>query len=184
MIHINPIIYDSKPQAKGRLEKEMKTYEVLELLKIPFQRLDHEPTSTIEGCEAIEQRLDIPIYKNLFLCNSKKTDYYLLVMAGHKQFKSGKVASQIGSTRLSFGEAEVLEAYLNVTPGSVSIMGLIFDKAHKVQLLMDESLTKESYMGCHPCINTTSLKIRTTDILEKFLPFTGHDIQFVTLDEE
>lgn len=182
-MYINQVIYDCAPESKGRLEKEMQCYSVLEKLSIPFKRLDHEAVGTVDGCKEIEERLDIPIYKNLFLCNSKKDQYYLLTMPGNKAFKSSVIAKQIGSTRLSFGTPEVLEAYLNVTPGSVSLLGLIFDTEHKVKVLLDKDILQEEAIGCHPCINTTSLKIETRLLLEKFLSYTGHEPTFVEINE-
>lgn len=181
-MYIDSTIYECAPSKEGRLEKEMQCYEILEKLQIPFQRLDHDAVGTIEECEVIEKKLDMPIYKNLFLCNSKKDQYYLLMMPGHKVFKSSPIARQIGSTRLSFGTPEVLEAYLNLTPGSVSLLGLIFDKAHKVKVLLDEAICQEEYVGCHPCMNTTSLKLRRQDLVEKFLAYTGHEPTYVTID--
>lgn len=182
-MYIDEIIYETVPEATGRLEKEMKCYEVLDKLKIPFKRLDHEAVGTIEECEEIESKLDIPIYKNLFLCNSKKDQYYLLTMPGHKTFKSSPIARQIGSTRLSFGTPEMLQEYLNLTPGSVSLLGLIFDKQHKIKVLLDEDFLEEEAIGCHPCINTTSLKISSKDLLEKFLAYVGHEPIFVHIEE-
>lgn len=181
-MYIDPIIYEGAPSGEGRLDKEMKSYEVLEKLGIPFKRLDHEAIGTVEGCEAIEKKLDMPIYKNLFLCNSKKEQYYLLMMRGKKTFKSSSIAKQIGSTRLSFGTPDVLEDYLNLTPGSVSLLGLIFDTTHRVKVLLDESILQETYIGCHPCINTSSLKISRAELLEKFLAYTGHEPTFVKID--
>ncbi len=181
-MYIDSMIYTNVPAQEGRLEKEMKCYEVLEKLQIPFQRLDHEAIATIEGCEVIEKKLNMSIYKNLFLCNSKKDQYYLLMMRGHKVFKSGSIAKQIGSTRLSFGAPEVLAEYLNLTPGSVSLLGLMYDTKHKVKVLLDQAICEEMFVGCHPCINTTSLKINRQDLIEKFLAYTGHVPTYVMIE--
>ena len=181
MMRIDPALYTTTPSPKGRLEKEMAIYSILEQLGIPFERLDHEAVATIEDCGEIDQYLGITIYKNLFLCNSKKDQYYLLVMPGDKTFRSSPIAQQIGSTRLSFGAPEELESYLNLTPGSVSITGLLYDKEKRVQLLIDEAILETEYFGFHPCINTTSLKIKTSDLLEKFIPHLNHSITYVTI---
>jgi Ala-tRNA(Pro) deacylase len=74
-----------------------------------------------------------------------------------------------------------METFLNITPGSVSVLGLMNDKNHDVELLIDEDLLKEEFVACHPCVNTTSLKLRMDDLLGKFLPYTGHEPRFVTL---
>ncbi|SJZ47607.1 prolyl-tRNA synthetase associated domain-containing protein [Garciella nitratireducens] len=171
---IDSTIYSSKPIEGSRLEKEMKTYRLLEQLGISYLRVDHEPADTIEDCKEIEAILGVKIYKNLFLCNRQKTQFYLLVMPGDKKFVTKEVSKQIGSSRLSFGNAQHMEKYLNTTPGSASILGLMNDKEHKVHLLLDRQVTESEYFGCHPCINTSSLKIQTKDILEKFLRYTGH----------
>ena len=65
--------------------------------------------------------------------------------------------------------------HLGLEPGSVSIMGLMNDHENAVQLLIDEDVLKDEYLGCHPCVNTSSLKIRTSEIIEKFLPAVKHE---------
>lgn len=171
----------TKPSPEGRLAKEMAVYDLLEELHIPYERVDHEEAASIEDCHNVDQLLGIQICKNLFLCNSQKTAFYLLLMPGGKKFMTKDLSKQIGSARLSFAGAEYMERFLNITPGSVSIMGLMNDREHQVKLLIDKDVLKEEYFGCHPCINTSSLKLKTTDVLEKFLPFTGHDYTIVEL---
>ena len=173
-------LFDKRPKEK-RSEREDRVYDVLEKLNIPFLRVDHKATGTIAECENIDEILGIKICKNLFLCNASKTKFYLLMMPGEKQFKTKELSHQIGSTRLSFAPEEYMVKYLDLTPGSVSIMGLINDTDNNVQLLIDQDVLKQEYIGCHPCINTSSLKIKTTDITEKFLPYTGHYITVVSL---
>ncbi len=171
----------TKPSPEGRLEKEMAVYELLEQLQIPYERIDHDVTASIEDCQDVDKILNIHICKNLFLCNSQKTNFYLLMMPGEKKFLTKDLSKQINSARLSFAGAEYMEQFLNITPGSVSVMGLMNDKEHRVRLLIDSDVLKEEYFGCHPCINTSSLKIKLSDILEKFLPYTGHDYTVVNL---
>ena len=136
---------------------------------------------TMEACAEIDKILDATVCKNLFLCNRQKTDFYLLMMPGDKPFKTKDLSAQIGSSRLSFASAEDMERYLDITPGSVSVMGLMNDKAHAVRLLIDADLLREERLGCHPCVNTASLNIAMQDILQKFLPATGHTYTAVTL---
>lgn len=175
---------DIKPSPKGRLYKEMAVYEMLESLGISYLRLDHKVTATVEDCHDVDRALGIHICKNLFLCNARKTQFYMLMMPGTKKFKTREVSAQIGSARLSFAGAEYMEAFLDITPGSVSVMGLMNDKDNRVRLLMDTDILADEFVGCHPCVNTSSLKIRTKDILEKFLPAVGHDYTAVTLSGE
>ena len=129
----------------------------------------------------MEGLLGCKICKNLFLTNRQQTDFYLLVMPGEKPFKTKLLSKQIGSARLSFASAEHMEKYLDITPGSVSILGLMNDKGGAVRLLVDRDLLKEEYFGCHPCINTSSLRLKTADVLEKLLPAMGHEPTFVDL---
>lgn len=172
---------DIKPSPKGRLLKEMAVYELLDKLKISYQRVDHEAAATVDDCHDVDEALGIHICKNLFLCNRQKTDFYLLMMPGLKKFKTKELSAQLGVSRLSFAEAEYMEAFLDITPGSVSVMGLMNDKEHRVRLLIDRELLQDEFVGCHPCVNTSSLKLRTKDILEKFLPYVGHEYTAVEL---
>ena len=167
--------------AEGRMEKEMRCYALLDSLGIEYRRVDHEHADTIEACEQVEGLLECKICKNLFLTNRQQTDFYLLVMPGEKPFKTKLLSKQIGSARLSFASPEHMEKYLDITPGSVSILGLMNDKGGAVRLLMDSDLLKEEYFGCHPCINTSSLRLKTADVLEKLLPAMGHQPTFVNL---
>ena len=165
----------------GRLDKEIRCYELLDSLQIPYQRIDHEPANTMEACAAIDEALQATICKNLLLCNRQQTDFYLLMIVGDKVFKTSQLSKQIGSSRLSFAGAEHMEALLDITPGSVSVLGLMNDKENKVQLLIDEDVLKGEYFGCHPCINTSSLRLKTADVVNVLLPAVGHSYQTVAL---
>jgi Ala-tRNA(Pro) deacylase len=166
-----------------RLPKELAVYDLLEKLEIPFTRVDHEPIASIEGCEEVDKLLQIALCKNLFLCNSQKTVFHLLVMPGEKRFVTKDFSKQISSPRLSFAPESYMEQFLHITPGSVSILGLMFDQDKRVNLSIDSDILKEEYMGCHPCINTSSLRLSMKDVLEKFLPYTGHNYTTVHLSE-
>ena len=175
-------LYDGRPKSvDGRLEREVRTYDYLDNLGIKYQRTDHEPADNMEACNAIDAILGVIICKNLFLCNRQKTNFYLLMMPGDKKFKTKELSKQINSARLSFAEAEDMLKYLDIEPGAVSIMGLMNDKDKEVKLLIDEDVLKGEYIGCHPCVCTSSLKIKTEDIVEKFLPSVGHEATIVHL---
>lgn len=180
-IQIDRTIYSGRPEPAGRLDKENRTYDVLEKLDIPFIRVDHEAADTIEDCHGVEQLLQITICKNLFLCNAQKTKFYLLMISGDKKFRTKDISAQINSSRLSFAPPEYMEKFLDITPGSVSVMGLMNDKDNQVQLLIDRDVLQNEYIGCHPCINTSSLRIRTRDIMDKFLPYVHHEPILVEL---
>lgn len=175
-------LFSGRPESiDGRLEKEIRTYDYLDKLQIKYERVDHEPAETMEACKAVDEALGVEMCKNLMLCNKQKTAFYLLLMPGDKKFKTKELSAQINSARLSFAEAEYMEKYLDITPGSLSVMGLINDKEKQVKLLIDEDVLKAKYIGCHPCINTSSLKLLTADVVEKFIPSTGHDFTTVHL---
>lgn len=181
LIH-DATLYEDIPDSEGRRKREMEVYRLLKSLEIPFQRMDHEPMATIEACRGVDEILGIHMCKNLFLCNSQKTVFYLLLMPGEKKFKTKELSKQIGSARLSFAPEEFMEEYLHISPGAVSVMGLMNDKENHVNLLIDEDVLKEEFLGCHPCVNTASLRLRTKDVLSKFLPFVGHTYRTVHLD--
>ena len=166
---------------EGRLPKEVRVYDFLDNLGIEYGRIDHEEAMTMEVCAAIDEALEATICKNLLLCNRQGTAFYLLMLPGNKVFKTSVLSKQIGSSRLSFASAEAMEQYLDITPGSVSVLGLMNDKENHVQLLMDQDVVKGEYIGCHPCINTSSLKLKTADLLEKIIPAMGHEPTFVDL---
>ena len=169
---------------EGRLEKEIRCYDMLDALGVEYQRIDHEAAMTMEACVEIDKVLDATICKNLLLCNRQATAFYLLMIPGDKQFKTSVLSKEIGSSRLSFAKPEYMEEYLDITPGSVSVLGLMNDNDHHVQLLMDEDVLKGEYFGCHPCINTSSLRIKTADLMEKIIPAMDHPARIVVLPNE
>ena len=169
---------------EGRLPREIRTYEYLDGLGIEYWRTDHERADNMEACNRIDAVLGVLICKNLFLCNRQKTVFYLLMMPGDKKFKTKELSSQIHSARLSFAEPDDMLRYLDIEPGAVSIMGLMNDRNHAVNLLIDEEVLKGEYIGCHPCVCTSSLKIRTDDIINLFLPASGHIYHTVVLNGE
>ena len=167
----------------GRLPKEQRCYELLDSLGVEYARVDHEHADTIEACHEIESTLGALICKNLFLTNRQQTEFYLLLMPGDKPFKTKLLSKQIGTARLSFASPEHMERYLDITPGSVSVLGLMNDGG-KVHLVIDRDLRKDEFIGCHPCINTSTLRLRTEDVIGKLLPAVGHEYSLVELPWE
>ena len=166
---------------EGRLEKEIRCYDLLDSLGIEYQRVDHEAAATMEVCAEIDKALEATICKNLLLCNRQCTVFYLLMLPGDKVFKTSILSKEIGSSRLSFAEPQYMEEFLDITPGSVSVLGLMNDHNNRVQLLIHEDVLKGEYVGCHPCINTSSLRLKTADLMEKIIPALGHEPRIVTL---
>lgn len=172
---LDQAVYYGKPEdASGRMPKEMEVYRFLDGLGIAYARVDHEAVPTVEACAEIERLLEVPVCKNLFLCNRKKTEFYLLLLPGEKSFRAGELARELGCARLSFADASFMEKFLGLMPGSVSILGLMNDKEKRVRLLIDREILQQKYIGCHPCVNTSSLRLEMKDILERFLPAVDH----------
>ena len=175
-------LVNGRPQhTEGRLDKEIRVYDFLDALGISYQRIDHEAAMTMEACEEIDKTLEATICKNLLLCNRQETQFYLLMLPGDKVFKTKDLSAQIESSRLSFAKAEYMEKYLDITPGSLSVLGLMNDKDKIVRLLIDEDVLAGEYIGCHPCINTSSLRFRTKDLLGKIIPAMEHERTVVKL---
>ena len=165
----------------GRMEKEIRTYDFLDGLDVEYDRVDHGPAMTMEDCKEADEILQATICKNLFLCNRQKTAFYLLMIPDTKVFHTKDLSAQIGSARLSFASPEYMEEFLDITPGSVSVMGLMNDKERRVQLLIDEDGLGGEYIGCHPCINTSSIRLKTKDLVEKVIPAMNHPFMKVKL---
>ncbi len=176
-------LYNSRPESgEGRLEKEMRCYDFLDSIGVKYTRVDHEEAMSMEACREIDEKLGTTICKNLFLCTRNKSEFYLLMMPGKKNFRTSSVSSQLGTSRLSFGDPEDMLAFLDLTPGSVSVLGLMNDKEGKVKLVIDRDVLAGEWVGCHPCINTTSLRIATSDLKDKIIPALNHEPTLVILE--
>ena len=169
-------LVDGRPgNTEGRPDKEIRVYDFLDSLGIAYKRVDHEAAMTMEACEEIDRTLSegvekgVAICKNLFLCNRQATDFYLLLIPGDKPFKTKYLSAQIGSSRLSFAKPEYMEQYLDITPGSVSVMGLMNDKEKKVRLLIDEDVLLDEYFACHPLCDGQ----RQPGLLDRLRPVGG-----------
>ena len=165
----------------NRLPKEQRVYEFLDGLKIEYERIDHEAAMTMEACAEIDKVMGTAMCKNLLLCNRQCTQFYLLLIPGDKPFKTSVLSKQIGSSRLSFASGEYMEQFLDITPGSLSVMGLMNDKDHRVTLLVDEEVLSAERIGVHPCINTSSLALSTADLVERIIPAMDHPMTVVNL---
>ena len=176
------ILVNGRPEdCSNRLDKEVRVYDMLERLDIAYQRVDHEAAMTMEACAEIDKVLNATTCKNLLLCNRQKTDFYLLLISGDKVFQTKELSSQLGVSRLSFASPEAMEAFLDITPGSLSVLGLMNDKDFRVKLVIDEPVLAGEYIGFHPCINTSSLRLKTADLMNKIIPFMKHEPTIVHL---
>lgn len=180
------VLHHGRPVSmESRQEREIRVYDFLDHLGIEYWQTDHRREAyTMEDCLDVDAVLDATICKNLFLCNRQQTSFYLLMMPGDKKFKTKELSHQLGIARLSFADEEKMTELLDIHPGAVSVMGLMNDHENKVQLLADEDIMKGEFLGCHPCVNTSSLKIRTQDVFRRFLPAVGHEYTTVHLTGE
>ena len=169
------LLHGSPDNMEGRQDREIRAYRLLDELGVDFVRTDHpeEPATSMEVCEKVDAILGVRICKNLFLCNRQKTNFYLLVMPGDKPFKTKELSGQLGISRLSFGEPKFMEEFMDLQPGSVSVLGLMNDHDRRVRLLIDEDVLGEEQFGCHPCMNTSSIRFATRDLIDKILPAIG-----------
>ena len=175
------LIHGRPETNEGRLPKEIRVYDLLDRLGIAFERVDHEEAMTMEACVWVDKSLGTTMCKNLMLCNRQCTDFYILLTPGEKKFKTSVLSKQIGSSRLSFADGTYMEQFLDITPGSLSVLGLMNDKEKRVQLLIDKDVLIGEYIGVHPCVNTASLKIKTSDLVDKIIPAMGHEPTYVEL---
>lgn len=177
------LLHGRPADCTGRLEREVRTYDYLDALGIEYWRTDHPdmPAMTMEDCNKIDAVLGVLICKNLFLCNRQRTNYYLLLMPGDKPFRTKELSKQLGVSRLSFANEEDMLELLDLQPGAVSVMGLMNDKERRVRLVVDGDVLRQEYFGCHPCVNTSSMKMLTSDMVDKYLPATGHEMTVVEL---
>ena len=180
MMDISPLYHNARPDGE-LLPQEAAAFALLEELGMDYDRVSSDPADTMEKCAAVSEVLGVPICKNLFLCNRQKTQFYLLCMGPGKPFHTKDLSRQIGSARLSFAPEEALWELLGCTPGSATILGLMNDTEHRVRLLMEREVYEAEFLSCHPCICTSSLKLKTADVLQKLLPRTGHEVTVVDL---
>ena len=175
------LLHGRPENMEGRFPKEVRVYDFLDSLGIEYGRVDHEAAMTMEACIAIDEAMKTTMCKNLMLCNRQCTDFYILLTPGDKKFKTNALSKQIGTSRLSFADGAYMEQFLDITPGSLSVLGLMNDKENRVRLLIDKDVLQGEYIGVHPCVNTASLKIKTADLTEKIIPAMGHEPTYVEL---
>ena len=179
-MELSALYHNTRPEG-ALLPQEAAAFGILETLGIGYDRVSSDPADTMEKCAAVSEVLGVPICKNLFLCNRQKTDFYLLCMGPDKPFHTKDLSHQIGSARLSFAPEESLWELLHCTPGSATILGLMNDHERQVRLLVDNDLKSPEFFGCHPCINTSSLRLKTADVFKVLLPAMHHEPSFVDL---
>lgn len=180
-MYINSQVFTKHPETTAT-QKEMDSYLFLENNGVEYIRAEHDEAATIELCEEIEKVIDAKICKNLLLCNRQQTKFYMLLIPGDMVFKTKYLSAQINSARLSFAGGDKMEELLNVTPGSLTVLSLMYDKNKEVELLIEKNVFKEEYFGCHPCVNSATVRFLTADLKEKVLPALGREYIVVDLE--
>ncbi len=180
-MYINHETYNVHPE-KTETKKEMESYLFLEENGVDYIRAEHDEAATIELCLGVEEVIGAKICKNLLLCNRQQTKFYMLLIPGDMNFKTKYLSKQINSSRLSFASGEQMEKMLNVSPGSLTVLSLMYDKEKEIELLIEKNVFKDEYFGCHPCVNTATVRFSTADLKEKVLPALGREYTVVDLE--
>lgn len=180
-MYINPELFSTHPE-KTATQKEMDSYLFLEENGVDYIRAEHDEAATIELCEEIEKVIDAKICKNLLLCNRQQTKFYMLLIPGDMVFKTKYLSAQINSARLSFASGEQMEKMLNVTPGSLTVLALMYDENKEIELLIEKNVFKEEFFGCHPCVNSATVRFKTEDLKNKVLPALNREYTIVDLE--
>ena len=148
-------------------------FDMLDQLKVDYRLLRHEDVHTMEDLAPIEEKLGAPFFRNLFLCNRQKTQYYLMLIIGDKPFRTAEVSKLLGVARLSFGSAEALEEQLGVHPGAVNPLSLLFDQEKDICLVADRDILKYPEVCMHPGDNGMSIVMKTSDLFDVVLRRMG-----------
>ena len=164
-----------------RDERDLLAERALDELNIPYVRYEHEAARTMEDCADIGKDIGACHMKNLFLVNRQGTDFYLVLMDGHKSFRTAEVSKKLGVSRLSFGTPEQLKTMLNLEPGAVTALGLLFDEKHLVTVVLDEDVLSYPYVCMHPCVSTASLAIKPDDLM-RFLISRGNALTQIKIE--
>jgi Ala-tRNA(Pro) deacylase len=172
MFFVSEIQHQAPSSFHTPLQKE--TYEALAKLSIPFERVDTDEAITMEDCVPIDERLSMKMVKTLLLCNRQQTEFYLFVTAGAKPFASKAFSQALGIARVSFAPKEMLETKLGTPIGACTVFSLLRKEAAGVTLVIDADVLKEPFYGCSDGTTTGYLKIKTDELLNVFLPSTGH----------
>lgn len=156
----------------------MDIYEFLSAHNIAFERHDHEAVYTCEQADCLDIPGSAAKTKNLFLRDRKGRRHFLVTVGAEKTVDIKALEELLGVKGLSFASAERLEQYLGLTPGAVTILGVINDRDHAVEVVVDSGLWCRDAIQCHPLVNTSTL-ILSRDDIRQFLDITGHEVHVV-----
>jgi len=170
------------PNGIERSSVELACYDLLDRLSIPYSHLDHPPAATMQDCIEIDRRLGCAMCKNLFLTNKQKTRFFLLLMPADKPFRTADFSKIVASSRLSFASSEDMERLLGLSPGAVTLLGLMHDTNNEVTLCVDEELLTQDLIGIHPCVNTSSISLAVSDAFGPLIAAMHHEMTIVQLE--
>ena len=154
-------------------ELQRRVYETFAELGIHFQRVETDPGLTMEDCQHIDAKIGVRIVKTLFLCNRQQTEFYLYVTTDDKPFVTREFCGALGIPRVSFASAEQLWARTGVLVGATTVLSAILPQAAGVHLVMDRTVAESEWFACTDGTATCFVKIRTADLLGKYLPAAG-----------
>ena len=160
-------------------DTQRRIYAGLELLGIPFGRIDNDPAVTMEDCIAIDEALGVPTVKTLLLCNRQQTVFYLYVMPGDKPFSTKDFGTALQISRVSFAPAAMLQEFLGTEVGATTPLSLIADTENRVRLIIDKAAVTPESIGCPDGTTTCYMRLKTADLLERFIPATEHEPTFI-----
>ncbi len=160
---------------------EENVYTKLNELNIQFDRVDNDTVEAMEECVEISNKLGAEIRKTIIVCNEKKTQFYLVVLPAEKRFDSKLFRDKMGCSRVSFAKAEDMQEILGVVPGSATIMSVINDKDNIVKVAIDKEVADSEFFACNTGENTRHIKIKTSDLLNVFLPNVNHEPTIIEL---
>ncbi len=158
-----------------------KTYAALDDLQLPFERVDTDEAITMDDCIQINEKLNMKMVKTLFLCNRQQTMFYLFITAGDKPFRSKDFSTALGVSRVSFAPSEWMEKMLGTKIGAATVYSALLETARNVQIVFDHDVLSDEWYGCSDGTTTGYMKIKTEDIIRKFLPYAGHTYTAITV---
>lgn len=179
MFSISEIHTTAPEEYKTPLQKE--TYTYLNKLGIPYERVDTDEAITMEDCILINEKLDMKMVKTLFLCNRQKTVFFLFITTGDKPFKSKEFGNAVKCSRVSFAPEELMDEMLGTKIGAATIFSTITDFDRDLQVIIDKEVADEEYYGCSDGTTTCYMKIKTADIIQKFLPNVKHKPKIIEI---
>lgn len=179
MISVSAVQTDAPTRMLTPLQA--RVYECLQILHIPFTRVDTDVAISMDDCVAINERLGVDMVKTLFLCNRQKTRFYLCILPGSKAFRASDFSRALDVPRVSFAPSDLLESMLGTKIGAATVFGALQDVTGSVRIIFDQEVASAAWYGCSDGTTTSYLKLRTDDVLHRILPYADHSCTYVDL---